>query len=303
LANVDTDPHPDIVFGGHNGYIYAYDYEGNPARGFPLLFGGNISKKSVAAWDVDDDGYQNLVVQAEDVERLGVYHLDGVVFDPADNPWPMRHRDSAGTGRYLTDDAVGIAVTLHEPLVDADGGVHLSWTSAEDVSHFRVLRSGPADDEAALIAEVPGRSGYGPRRYDHSDTPELPGTYAYRINPVGPDGEEHEGPSVSVHMGAAPGLKLALRNVRPNPMVLGNAATVFFAVPGNGSRDLATSLRVLDLQGRVVRTLVQEPLAAGLHTRTWDGRDNGDRRLPSGLYLLVLEAGGNSAHHRLLLMR
>jgi FlgD Ig-like domain len=57
-------------------------------------------------------------------------------------------------------------------------------------------------------------------------------------------------------------------------------------------RDAQVSLRVYDVQGRLIRTLVDDFLAAGPRVVEWDGAD--DRGLPvaSGTYYLRLQGGG-----------
>ncbi len=49
-------------------------------------------------------------------------------------------------------------------------------------------------------------------------------------------------------------------------------------------------LSILDLEGRVVRQLVRDHRPSGRHRITWDGRDNGGRPVPSGLYFYRLES-------------
>lgn len=59
--------------------------------------------------------------------------------------------------------------------------------------------------------------------------------------------------------------------------------------------DLATNthvtLRVYDVAGRLVRTLVDEELPRARHTVTWDARDGRGVRVTSGMYFYRLEAG------------
>jgi hypothetical protein len=50
------------------------------------------------------------------------------------------------------------------------------------------------------------------------------------------------------------------------------------------------TLTVHDLAGRAIRTLVAQPLEAGEHSVSWDLRDSGARRVPSGLYFVRLES-------------
>jgi len=50
------------------------------------------------------------------------------------------------------------------------------------------------------------------------------------------------------------------------------------------------SVRVVDNSGRVVRTIHQGTLSAGRHVATWDGTDDGGRRVASGIYFYHLAA-------------
>jgi len=84
----------------------------------------------------------------------------------------------------------------------------------------------------------------------------------------------------------------------PNPF---NPSTrITFGLPAAGP----VSLSILDVQGRVVRHLLEGGLrAAGSQTVAWDGRDTLGRSLPSGLYFARLEAGGQRAVGKLLLLQ
>ncbi len=54
------------------------------------------------------------------------------------------------------------------------------------------------------------------------------------------------------------------------------------------------TMRIYDRQGRVVRTLIDSETL--LRTSyTWDGRSDGGRRLPIGIYILYLEAAGSKS--------
>ncbi len=83
---------------------------------------------------------------------------------------------------------------------------------------------------------------------------------------------------------AAPGLPRVrpLVQAAPNPF---NPSTVIrFSVPTSG----ATRLEICDLQGRLVRTLVDETLPSGDYLRRWDGRDDHGANAASGVYFARL---------------
>ena len=65
----------------------------------------------------------------------------------------------------------------------------------------------------------------------------------------------------------------------------------------------AVSLRIYDPAGRLVRTLMDEPLDAGHYTEEWDGRDNEGRAAASGVYFYKLKAGAFVETKKMVLLR
>lgn len=90
-------------------------------------------------------------------------------------------------------------------------------------------------------------------------------------------------------VGDVPGLEALLGANYPNPF---NPSTrIPFEVPA--ARDGASvQLDVLDLRGRVVRSLVASALPAGRHEVVFDGLDRQGNQLPSGSYLARLRLDG-----------
>jgi hypothetical protein len=68
------------------------------------------------------------------------------------------------------------------------------------------------------------------------------------------------------------------------------------------SRQFVT-LRISDLTGREVRTLVRRSETQGLRTITWNSRDNNGRQVSSGVYLYELITTNNRLTRRMLLLR
>ena len=99
--------------------------------------------------------------------------------------------------------------------------------------------------------------------------------------------------STAVPAAVAP---LALR-AYPNPF---NPSTTFaFEL----ERAAPVSLRIHDARGRVVRTLeAGRPFDSGEHRLRWRGVDDHGARVGSGVYLLRLEAGAQSAFRRVVLV-
>ena len=92
--------------------------------------------------------------------------------------------------------------------------------------------------------------------------------------------------------------RLAIRQNAPNPF---NPTTrIAFNVPDNAGH---VTLTVYDVSGRVVKHLVDEPLTAGPHTVSWNGRDDGGKDLASGVYFARLHASGESLFRKMTLLK
>ena len=83
--------------------------------------------------------------------------------------------------------------------------------------------------------------------------------------------------------------------VQPNPFRA--SAEVAFELARSGQAQLT----VHDVTGRLVRTLTGERLPAGRHRVVWDGRDDGGREAPAGVYLLRLTGSGVATRKAVLL--
>lgn len=85
--------------------------------------------------------------------------------------------------------------------------------------------------------------------------------------------------------------------VAPNPF--NPRTTIRFALPQGGQ----VGLRVYDIAGRLIRTLLDVDLPAGSHQAVWDGKDASGRGMPSGSYFARLSTGGKVETVRMGLVR
>ncbi|NKB66065.1 MAG: T9SS type A sorting domain-containing protein [Candidatus Latescibacteria bacterium] len=103
--------------------------------------------------------------------------------------------------------------------------------------------------------------------------------------------------AVEEESGADTPVEFALEENFPNPFNSGT--TIRFAVPETAP----VRLTLFNLAGQQVATLARGVHAAGAYALQWDGRDDGGRAVGSGVYLYRLEAGGQVATRKLLLVR
>ena len=68
-------------------------------------------------------------------------------------------------------------------------------------------------------------------------------------------------------------------------------------------QDGPVDLKVYDLNGRMVRELVNQGQVASSYQVTWDGRDDAGRDLASGVYFYQLTAPGVKETRRMVLTK
>ena len=96
---------------------------------------------------------------------------------------------------------------------------------------------------------------------------------------------------------------LALAFSGPNPMLPGQATHVRFALDA-GLPASHYRLRVFDAAGRVVRDLGEGSVApGGIVDRSWSGDDAHGRAVTPGVYLMMLDAGGQQRSARVVVLR
>lgn len=83
----------------------------------------------------------------------------------------------------------------------------------------------------------------------------------------------------------------------PNPIT--DHLLITYQLPTRAPVDFS----IYDVQGRCVRTLVDEIKAPGIHNASWDGFDCRGKELPPGIYFGKLSAGNDTCVEKLVLIR
>ncbi len=189
-------------------------------------------------------------------------------------------------------------VQLSNLAVQATGRkAELAWqTSSErDNLGFTVLRSSSAQGPYQAMTETmipPAADG----RYVWTDESVQPGlSYYYKLRDLDRNGQSREHGPVSVQI-ALPEV-LALAQNYPNPF--NPTTTISFELP----KAQTVELRIFNLNGQIVRTLVNGSFSAGVHQVVWDGRDQQGGQVTSGIYYYMMRAGEQVIMKKLLLAK
>jgi hypothetical protein len=185
-----------------------------------------------------------------------------------------------------------VAVTLNA------GSVVLTWSYATAaVDGFHVYRRTVGRPYHRLTSSLlTGQEG----RIVFTDpaTDVIPGAVVYYYYTMHRAGEEiGRSDEVAVVLGEQLPTEFALYPSYPNPF---NPVTnIQFALPRPGF----VSLRIYDPRGRLVQTLAEGNLPAGIHRRQWTGTDAWGRQVASGVYYCQLLADAHLETRKMLLVR
>ncbi|HEV8538635.1 MAG TPA: glycosyl hydrolase family 18 protein [Bacteroidota bacterium] len=92
-------------------------------------------------------------------------------------------------------------------------------------------------------------------------------------------------------------VKFVLKPNYPNPF---NPSTrINYEVPAASN----VTLKIYDLTGQEIKTLVDESLGEGSYSVVWDGKDHENNTVSSGVYICRMEAGGYSESIRLTFLK
>ncbi|MFQ6093941.1 MAG: choice-of-anchor D domain-containing protein, partial [bacterium] len=250
-------------------------------------------------------------------------HFDVVVYFS-----PSRLGEIAGLMRFVSndpDEATAIislkGIGAHEVGVELASFAGL-WTGREvllqwsvgamaDLLGFQVYRRGEGETEYRRLTPHP-LMGADKFIFRDEEVPG-PGSYFYRLGAVETNGQEEFVGTVTVKV-PDPDLSFSLSQNYPNPF--NPTTTLCYTIPsreqgaeseGRGEDSelyaLRATLKIFNLLGQEVRTLVDEVKEAGHYTVTWDGRDYQGDEVPSGVYFYRLEADGFSETRSMLLLR
>ncbi|MDP2883396.1 MAG: FlgD immunoglobulin-like domain containing protein [Ignavibacteria bacterium] len=70
-----------------------------------------------------------------------------------------------------------------------------------------------------------------------------------------------------------------------------------------GSAISFANLKIVDVQGKEIATLVNGTMPAGMHVVSWNGRDSRGNQVPSGVYFYTLSSQGQQLSRRMVLVK
>jgi hypothetical protein len=203
----------------------------------------------------------------------------------------------SATGAVALNGNTVLPVELVSFTATANGmNSNLHWSTATEINNsgFEIQRRQTSDWAKVGFVAGAGTSN-APRNYSYTDSKLSAGSYSYRLKQIDNNGAFTYGSTVEVAISSAPAA-FALSQNYPNPF---NPSTVIsYSLEKAGM----VSLRVYNMLGQEVATLVNGPQEAGVYTVSFN-TSKGTLGLSSGVYVYRLEAGSFISTKKLVLMK
>ncbi|MCG3119198.1 MAG: hypothetical protein ALAOOOJD_01543 [bacterium] len=206
-----------------------------------------------------------------------------------------------------------IAVTIYDPdPIGADATAYVltlkgQFAGQAILQSYNIFRSTSANAKTTgtRIGTVNGST------TNFTDPMPHTGNFFYQVTAVYDQGESapsNEATILVTHVedknSAVLPAGFALRQNYPNPFsvrgIFDNPETrIQFALPEPSH----VQIEIFNLQGQKIRTVVDAPASAGLHTVNWDGRMDSGEPAVSGIYIYRLKTSAQEKSRKLLLLR
>ena len=276
---------PHLVGDGSGGAIFTWEDDRFTSTD---IYAQRISDAGIADWAANGVS----ISSATGTQRQGRPATDGEA--GAYVAWP----DERGTSKdiyvnHVSGDGYVPVLLAATSTSITDKAITLRWmlsAAGDGLVHsvFRAEGSGEFEE----LAVTPASRGL---EFEVVDAAVAPGvSYRYRVYANDVDGLTLL--FTTDWLAAAPAA-LTLEQNNPNPF--NPATTVSFTIPAAGY----VTLRVFDVSGSRVATLVDGPLVAGDQEFLWEGTDDAGNRVSSGLYFYRLSFGKRTLTRKMLMLK
>ncbi|MFH0735273.1 MAG: T9SS type A sorting domain-containing protein [bacterium] len=170
--------------------------------------------------------------------------------------------------------------------------VILNWATAAEVSNFGFeIEKAKVSDRFVKIGFVDGGgNSNSPKDYSFTEIQNETGVFNYRLKQIDNDGKFQYSNIVEVTIGIP--TQYELKQNYPNPF---NPTTkIVYNIPNDG----LVTLKVYDILGNEIISLVNENQKAGIYEMNFDGN-----KLASGIYICKMNSGNYTNSIKMLLLK
>lgn len=197
-------------------------------------------------------------------------------------------------GGTICDGPMPVLLSTFNASIDRNN-VRLVWATVSEINNsgFDIERKSSKDGSAwQKLSFIPGNGSTNvPKIYTVEDKKIAAGKYNYRLKQIDYNGNFEYFP-LAIEISIDPPLNFSMSQNYPNPS--NPKSKIDYEVPVDGK----VTIKVFDIIGREVATLVNETKVAGYYTTELDGTN-----LASGVYFYKISAGSYVMTKRMVLVK
>jgi len=230
--------------------------------------------------------------KVDNVEQIDIAHAQ-----PGKYLIAMSHKGSLRSGRQafsvVCSESISVYLVSSYRSRYVKNAVEITWMmadSASDYSYLIARKTMPGETYYELRRHVIEN---GPLRILRDRAVQFEHTYVYRISMLRNQNIEAEFTTTVT----TPPYVFTLKQNYPNPF--NPTTSIDYILEQSGP----VSLKIYDVAGRLVRTLVDRSREKGQYSEVWDGADSSGRGVANGVYFYRLVSGGQTAAMKMLLLK
>ncbi|MDD3235856.1 MAG: FlgD immunoglobulin-like domain containing protein, partial [Candidatus Cloacimonetes bacterium] len=234
-------------------------------------------------WSESIDGIHDIAAQGFSFPGSPLWGSAGlfVVQKDSTQAYPTITSFNSGSSVVAWEDIYGDERDLYYKYISSSGqlsgDIYGNPLSVAIKSQYRPLAT--TLNEEAYFVWADGRS---------SGKTEILGLFAQKVsNSVA--NSDNNSPAINT---------IELRPNHPNPF--NPSTTISFALKNNSP---ALELKIYNLKGQLVKTLLSGYMAQGTHSVVWDGKDNANSSVSSGVYYYQINDGKSTQQRKMVLMK
>jgi hypothetical protein len=190
-------------------------------------------------------------------------------------------------GSATVDEDVSIFLSSFTAVSNKQN-VEIQWKTESETNNscWIIERS---KDNCSNWGEIANILGQGtkpiPTEYSYIDNGiDKDGRYYYRLDAIGSNGDRKKYGPISIFVRGHIPNQYALHKIHPSPS--SDRTTIYYDIPKRSY----VSLKIYDISGRLVQTLVSSDVEPGYYSILWDGCNKNGNKVANGTYFLRMNA-------------
>jgi len=275
VMNTDSEPYKEIL--AFDSKIKIFDSNNASLKWQSGYFGMTTIPwvSNVRATDVDNDNLTDIIFSTDN----GIFHYETTI--PS------------------VDETLPVELTTFEASL-RNNTAQLTWQTATETNNygFYVERKLPTESDWGNLSFIQGKGTVtSPQFYRYSDDISRlkyqSQTISYRLKQVDMDGSFEYSHKIMVDFKPQ---EFRLSQNYPNPF---NPTTqIEYELP----EDSKVILKIYNMRGQEIRTLVNEQQSGGFKSVTWDARDSRGYKVSSGIYFYAIQMGDKRFSRKMVLI-